>query len=91
MSQRPSGFDVCLPGIVAGLILAAVVLAMGEAEFPDLFRQVFPHQTLVLLCVAIGAGSAVGLVSLFFHTREGKENPGSISRQTIRKTRMAFH
>jgi hypothetical protein len=75
MSQRPTGFDTCLPGIVAGLTLAAVLLAMGEAEFPDPFRQVCPRQTLVLLCVAIGAASAVGLVSLSFHSRGDEENP----------------
>jgi len=74
MSQRPASFDICLPGIVAGLILAAVLLAMGEAEFPDPFRQVFPHQTFVVFSAAIGAASALGLVSLFFDSRgdEGK-------------------
>jgi hypothetical protein len=75
MSQSPSGFDICLPGIVAGLTLAAVLLATGEALFPNPFRQVFPHQTLVLLSVAIGAASAVGLVSLFFHSRGDEEKP----------------
>src|SRR5258708_5587585 len=75
MSQRVSGFDLCLPGIVAGLTLAAMLLAIGEAEFPDPFRQVFPHETLVLLSVAIGAGSAVGLVSLFFQPRGDEEKP----------------
>ncbi len=75
MSQRLTGFDICLPGIVAGLTLAAVLLAMGEAEFPDPFRQVFPRQTLAFLSVAIGAASAVGLVSLFFHSRGDEENP----------------
>ncbi len=73
MSQRPSGFDLCLPGVEAGLILAAVVLATGEALFPDAFQQVFPHQTLVVLSVAIGAASAFGLMSLFFHSREDEE------------------
>ena len=74
MSQRPAGFDNCLPGIVAGLILAAVMLAMGEGEFPDPFRKVFPHQTFVVLSAAIGTASALGLVSLFFDSRgdEGK-------------------
>jgi hypothetical protein len=75
MSQRPTGFDICLPGIVAGLILAAVLLAMGEAVFPDPIRQVFPHQTFVVLSVAIGAASAVGLVSLFLHSRGHEEKP----------------
>ncbi len=74
MSQRLTGFDLCLPGIVSGLTLAAMLLAMGETELPDPFRQVFPRQTLAFLSVAIGAASAVGLVSLFFHSRgdEGK-------------------
>jgi len=75
MSHRLTGFDICLPGIVAGLTLAAVLLAMGEAEFPYPFRQVFPRQTLMLLPVAIGAASAVGLVSLFFNSRGDKEKP----------------
>jgi hypothetical protein len=75
MSQSASGFDICLPGIVAGLILAAVVLAMGEALFPDPFQQVFPHQTFVVLPIAIGAASAVGLVSLLFHFQGDEEKP----------------
>src|SRR5882757_7366326 len=75
MSQRLTGFDLCLPGIVAGLTLAAMLLAMGKAEFPDPFRLVFPRQTLVLLSVAIGAASAVGLVSLFFNSRGDEEKP----------------
>jgi len=75
MSQQPAGFDICFPGIIAGLILAAVLLAMGETVFRDSFRQVFPHQTFVVLSVAIGAGSAVGLVSLFFHSRGDEEKP----------------
>jgi len=75
MSQRLTGFDICLPGIVAGLTLAAVLLAIGEAEFPYPFRQVFPRQTLVLLSVAIGAASAVGLVSLLFPFRRDDEKP----------------
>jgi hypothetical protein len=75
MSQRPTGFDICLPGITAGLILAAVVLAMGNAVFPDPIQQVFPHQTFAVLSVAIGAASAVGLVSLFLHSRGDEEKP----------------
>jgi hypothetical protein len=75
MSERPIGFDLCLPGIVVGLTLATVPLAMGENVFPNPFRQVFPHQTLVALSVAIGAASALGLVSLFFHSRGDEEQP----------------
>src|SRR5260370_41847710 len=75
MSQRLTGFDLFLPGIVAGLTLAVVLLAVGEAEFPDPFSQVFPRQTLVLLSVAIGAASAVGLLSRCFHSRGGEAEP----------------
>ena len=60
MSQRPTGFDICPPGMIAGLILAAVLLAIGNAVFPGPIRQVFPHRTFVLLSIAIGAASAVG-------------------------------
>ena len=90
MSQRPTGFDICLPGIVAGLTLAAVLLAMGEAEFPYPFQQVFPRQTLVLLSVAIGAASAVGLVSLFFHSRGDEEKPQQHVPSNDSKNKNAF-
>jgi len=75
MSQEPTGFELCLPGIVVGLTLAAMLLAMGEVELSDPFRQIFPRQTLVLLSAAIGAASAAGLVSLFFHSRADEEKP----------------
>src|SRR5882762_30084 len=90
MSQRLTGFDLCLPGIVAGLTLAAVLLAMGEAEFPDPFRQVFPRQTLVFLSVSIGAASAVGLVSLFFHSRGDKEKPPQYIPSNDSKNKSSF-
>ena len=73
MSQRPTGFELCIPGIVVGLTLAAVVLATGEAVFSGPFRETFQHQTFVVLPVAIGAASAVGLMSLFFHSRGDEE------------------
>jgi hypothetical protein len=74
MSQRPTGFDICLPGMIAGLILAAVLLAIGNAVFPDPIRQVFPHRTFVLLSVAMGAASAVGFVSAICDFRTDEEN-----------------
>ncbi len=75
MSPEPTGFELCMPGIVAGLMLAAVVLAMGEVLFPDAFQQVFPHQTFVMLPVVIGAASTVGMMRFFFRSRGGKEKP----------------
>ena len=37
MSQEPTAFELCLPGIVAGLMLATVVLATGEAGLSSCF------------------------------------------------------
>jgi hypothetical protein len=74
MSQRPIGFDICLPGVVAGLILPAVLLAMGNAVFPDPIGQVFPHRTFVLLSVAIGAVSTVGLITAICDFRTDEQN-----------------
>jgi len=90
MSERPIGFDRCLPGIVVELTLATVPLAMGETVFPDPFLQVFSHQAVVALSVAIDAASALWLVSLFLHFRGDEGKSRSIFCQTIRKTRMAF-
>jgi len=90
MSQRLTGFDICLPGIVAGLTLAAVLLAMGAAEFPYPFPQVFPRQTLVLLSVAIGAASAVGLVSPLFHSQGDEEKPRQHIRSNDSKNKNAL-
>jgi hypothetical protein len=78
MTQEPTGFELCLPGIVGGLMLAAVVLAVGEALVPDPLQRVFPHQTFVVLPVAIGAASALGVISLFFHSRGHEEKPQQI-------------
>jgi hypothetical protein len=75
MSQGPTGFELCLPGTLVGLILAAVVLAMGETLFPDVFQQVLSHHTVEVLPIAVGAASGVGLTSVFFHYRGDEEKP----------------
>ena len=75
MSQRPSAFDLFLPGITGGLILAAIVIEIGDAMFPDAFRQLFPKQTFVALCLAIGATAALGLISLLCQSQENEEVP----------------
>jgi hypothetical protein len=90
MSQERAGFDLCLPGIVAGLILAGVLLAMGNAVFPDPIRQVFPHQTFVLLSVASGAASAVGMMSLFLHSRGDEGKPRQHVRSDDSKNKNGF-
>ena len=80
MSQEPTAFELCLPGIVAGLMLATVVLATGEAVFPHAFQEVLPQQVFEVLPVAVGLASGLGLMSLFFHFRGDEEKP----RQYIR-------
>jgi len=75
MSQEPTAFELCLPGIVAGLMLATVVLATGETVFPHAFREMFPQQVFEALPVAVGLASGLGLMSLFFHSRGDEEKP----------------
>jgi hypothetical protein len=72
-------FDLCLPGIVAGMILAGVVLAAGDARFPDAFQKVFPRETFLLLAVAIIAASIVGFVNLLLPSHEEEKSPKDIS------------
>ncbi len=79
MRDRLTLFDLCLPGIVAGMILAGVVLGVGNAVFPDAFQKVFPRETFVLLAVAIIAASIVGFVNLFLPSHEEKKSPKDIS------------
>src|SRR5882724_9728736 len=76
MNERPSIFGLLfLPGILAGMLLAAVALEMGRAAFPDALAEAFPNQKLLVLLVAIAATCIVGLVSLFFPSRENEANP----------------
>jgi uncharacterized membrane protein SpoIIM required for sporulation len=79
MRDRLSVFDLCLPGIIAGMILAGVVLGMGNAMFPDAFQKVFPRGTFLFLAVAIAAASVIGFVSLFLPPREEEKSPKEIS------------
>ena len=73
MSQEPTALELCLPGIVAGLMLATVVLATGEAVFPHAFQEMLPQQVFEVLPVAVGLASGLGLMSLFFHSRGDEE------------------
>jgi len=75
MNQEPTAFELCLPGIVAGLMLATMVLATGEAVFPHAFQEMFPHQAFEVLPVTVGLASGLGLMSLFFHFRGEEEKP----------------
>ncbi len=79
MRDRLSVFDLCLPGIVAGMILAGVVLGMGDVLFPEPLQKVFPRETFLVLAVAIVAASVIGFVSLFLPPREEEKSPKDIS------------
>ncbi len=79
MRERLSVFDLCLPGSVAGMILAGVVLGAADVMFPDAFQKVFPRETFLLLAVAIAAASVIGFVSLFLPSREEEKSPKDIS------------
>ena len=75
MSREPTAFELCLPAIVAGLMLPAVVLATGEAVFPHAFQEMFPHQAIEVLPVAVGLAGGLGVMSLLFHSRGEEEKP----------------
>ncbi len=79
MRDRVSVFDLFLPGIVAGMILAGVVLGMGDAMFPESFQKVFPRETFLLLAVAIAAASVIGFVNLLLPSHEEKKSSKDIS------------
>jgi hypothetical protein len=79
MRDRLSVFDLCLPGTIAGMILAGVVLVVGGAMFPDAFQKVFPRETFLFLAVAIAAASVIGFVSLLLPSGEDEKSPGDIT------------
>jgi hypothetical protein len=90
MSQEPTAFELCLPGIVAGLVLATVVLATGEAVFPHAFQEMFPHKAYKALPVAVGLASGLGVMSLFFHSRGDEEKPQQYIPSTDSKKKNSF-
>ena len=55
MSQEPTAFELCLPGIVAGLMLAT-----GEAVFPHAFQEMLPQQAFEVLPVALASLAVLG-------------------------------
>ncbi len=73
-------FDLTfLPGIVAGMMLAGVVLAAGSALFPDVFQSFTPQKTpLIVLATAIIVASVIGFLNLALPSR-GKEQDQSRS------------
>ncbi len=79
MRDRLSVFDLCLPGIIAGMILAGVVLGMGDALLPEPFQKVFARETFLLLAFAIVAAIVIGFVSVVLPSHEKEKSPKDIS------------
>ncbi len=79
MRDRLSVFDLCLPGIATGMILAAVLLVVGDAMFPNAFQKVFAPETFLLLAFAIAAASLIGFVTLLLLPREEEKSAKNIS------------
>ena len=90
MSQEPTAFELCLPGIIAGLMLATLVLATGEAVFPHAFQEMLPQQVFQVLPVAVGVASGLGLMNLFFHSRVDEEKPGQYIPSNDSKKKNTF-
>jgi len=85
MSQEPTAFELCLPGIVAGLMLAT-----GEAVFPHAFQEMLPQQVFEVLPVAVGLAGGLGLMSLFFHSRGDEEKPRQYIPSNDSKKKSTF-
>ncbi len=79
MRDRLSVFDLCLPVIVAGMILAGVALGVGDAMFPEPFQKVFPRETFLFLAIAIAEASVIGFVNLFLPSHEEENSRKDIS------------
>jgi hypothetical protein len=77
MSCRPR-LLLFLPGIVAGLIFAAVALEASRVAFPDDFEKVLPPHTLLLNAAAVATTSIVGLVNLLLASRESTRLPNDL-------------
>ena len=73
MSREPTSFELCVPGIVAGLMLSTALQATGEAVFPHAIQEVFPRQTFEVLPGATFIASGLGVMSHFSHSRAGGE------------------
>jgi len=74
MSERPGIVGLLfLPGIVAGMLLAGVVLVAGDALFPDAFKILFPQKTpFFVLAIAITVTSTIGFVNLISPPKDSK-------------------
>ena len=75
MSREPTIFELCMPGIVAGRMLATVMLAPGGAVFPHAIQEVLPLQTFEALPGAADTADGLGVMSHFSYSRAENEEP----------------
>jgi len=68
MSEEPTCFELCHPGIVASLVPQVVVLAMGEHVLPQALQEVFPRRAFEELPIAMGAAITLGMLSFFLQS-----------------------
>jgi hypothetical protein len=65
---------IFLPGIVAGMLLAAAALSLANSVLPNSFEKFVPRQTLIVLAIAIATASILGLVSTFLPSRDERKS-----------------
>jgi len=70
---------ICLPGMVAGMLLAAVVRSLGNSVLPNSFEKFVPRQTLIVLAIAIATTSILGLVSTFLAPHDERKSHDDFS------------
>ena len=75
MSREPTSFELCVSGIVAGLMLSTALQATGEAVFPHAIQEVLPLQTFEVLPGAADTADGLGVMSHFSHSRAWDEKP----------------
>lgn len=90
MSDRPGIFvSLLLPGIVAGMLLMGVLPVVFEALFPEIFREVFPRNTpFLILAVAIGTASTIGLLNLMLSSRSEERNVQNTNKTSRSKDKI---
>jgi hypothetical protein len=86
MSREPTSCEPCVPGIVAGLMLATVMLAPGDVVFPHAIEEELPLQTFEVLPGTAAIAGSLGVMSHFSHSRAWGEEPRqNISSNDLRK------
>jgi len=92
MSERPGILGLLvLPGTVAGMILAGVLLVVCDALFPETFREIFPINTpFLVLAVAIALASTIGFLNLVLSSRSGESNSRVADRPKRSKDKITF-